>query len=157
MSFPQIRIPILSAQLFRCYAFTFSRSLSSRYLYNIHSSNNRRVVCDLIQHRRSLCSDTSSNSQLKLSVATTSKSSEFVGDEDNEIKGKMYIEFTCKKCTTRSGKYFSKLAYEKGIVIIRCDGCQSLHLIADNLGWIKDKHWKLEDCVKVDKKSVCIA
>lgn len=162
MSFPQIRIPILSVQLFSCYAFTSARSFSgypSRYLYNIQSSGDRSVVCNLssTQHRRSLCSDTSSNSQPTLPAATTSKSSEFLGDEDNEIKRKMYIEFTCKKCTTRSGKYFSKLAYEKGIVIIRCDGCQSLHLIADNLGWIKDKHWKLEDCVEVNKKSVSIA
>lgn len=29
----------------------------------------------------------------------------------------------------------SKHAYEKGVVIIKCDGCNSMHLIADHLGW----------------------
>ncbi|KAF6778893.1 hypothetical protein AHF37_01573 [Paragonimus kellicotti] len=78
-------------------------------------------------------------------------------DHDQEIKNKMYIEFTCKKCNHRSKKYFSKQAYQKGIVIIRCDGCENLHLIADNLGWIKDGHWKIEDAVKVDYKTVYVA
>ncbi|KAF5395205.1 Zf-DNL-domain-containing protein [Paragonimus heterotremus] len=78
-------------------------------------------------------------------------------DHDQEVKSKMYIEFTCKKCNHRSKKYFSKQAYQKGIVIIRCDGCENLHLIADNLGWIKDGHWKIEDAVKVDYKTVCVA
>jgi ribosomal protein L35AE/L33A len=29
----------------------------------------------------------------------------------------------------------SKKAYETGVVIIQCDGCESKHLIADHLGW----------------------
>lgn len=43
--------------------------------------------------------------------------------------------FTCNKCDTRCMKSFSKHSYDKGIVLVRCPGCQSLHLIADNLGW----------------------
>ncbi|CAL8076614.1 unnamed protein product [Calicophoron daubneyi] len=71
--------------------------------------------------------------------------------DDGVVKQKMYIEFTCKKCNHRSKKHFSKLAYEKGIVIIRCDGCQNLHLIADNLGWIKDNRWRLEDVIELKR------
>uniref|UniRef100_A0A0R3WZA4 RING-type domain-containing protein n=1 Tax=Hydatigena taeniaeformis TaxID=6205 RepID=A0A0R3WZA4_HYDTA len=51
----------------------------------------------------------------------------------------MSITFTCNVCKTRTQKFFSKLAYTRGLVIIRCPSCQSLHLIADNLGWIKEK------------------
>lgn len=32
----------------------------------------------------------------------------------------------------------SKHSYNNGIVIIKCDGCGKLHLIADRLGWFSD-------------------
>ncbi|NP_001280639.1 uncharacterized protein LOC103308295 [Acyrthosiphon pisum] len=57
---------------------------------------------------------------------------------ENEPTGKMQINFTCTVCNTRNSRRFSKLSYEKGIVIIECDGCSNNHLIADNLGWFPD-------------------
>lgn len=51
------------------------------------------------------------------------------------VPGRLAIVYTCEVCERRSAKTFSKHAYAKGIVLIRCDGCESLHLIADNLGW----------------------
>ncbi|MCQ2818490.1 MAG: DNL-type zinc finger protein, partial [archaeon] len=48
------------------------------------------------------------------------------------------IQFTCKRCNNRTTKMFSKHSYEKGIVIIRCEGCNGNHLIADNLGWFNE-------------------
>ena len=33
---------------------------------------------------------------------------------------------------------FSKHSYEKGVVIIQCDGCKGNHLIADNFGWFDE-------------------
>ncbi|KYN41869.1 DNL-type zinc finger protein [Trachymyrmex septentrionalis] len=58
--------------------------------------------------------------------------------ELGKLKGKLKLMFTCKKCKTRTSKMISKLAYNKGVVIVRCDGCNNNHLIADNLGWFSE-------------------
>jgi protein import protein ZIM17 len=43
---------------------------------------------------------------------------------------------------------FTKRAYHHGIVLIKCDGCQNFHLIADNLGWFEDSSTNVEDILK---------
>ncbi|XP_051116304.1 mitochondrial protein import protein ZIM17 isoform X2 [Andrographis paniculata] len=47
----------------------------------------------------------------------------------------LVMMFTCKVCDTRSMKTACRESYEKGVVVVRCDGCNNLHLIADRLGW----------------------
>ncbi|KAI9228132.1 MAG: DNL zinc finger-domain-containing protein, partial [Piptocephalis tieghemiana] len=61
---------------------------------------------------------------------------------------RLLLAFTCKRCNHRSHKTFSKTAYETGVVIIQCDGCQSRHLIADNKGWFRDGRVTIEDLVR---------
>ncbi|KEP66302.1 UNVERIFIED_CONTAM: DNL zinc finger protein [Hammondia hammondi] len=56
--------------------------------------------------------------------------------------------FTCKPCGKRSVKKFSKRAYHHGVVIIKCPHCESLHLIADHLGWFGAGPETLEDILK---------
>jgi len=52
--------------------------------------------------------------------------------------------FTCTVCETRSTRSFTKKAYNEGVVLIRCETCNSLHLIADNLGWFNDEKSNIE-------------
>ena len=68
--------------------------------------------------------------------------------------------FTCDVCNTRSAKTFSKHAYHTGVVLVRCDGCTNLHLVADHLGWMTDQvgngkvPGKLEDRLEEAGKSL---
>jgi len=69
---------------------------------------------------------------------------------DSEIKGSKYgtefyvIMFTCGVCDTRMTRKFTKKSYHEGVVIIRCESCDSNHLISDNLGWFEDDPVNIE-------------
>lgn len=72
-----------------------------------------------------------------------------------EIQGSLKLGFTCKKCNTRNdNKIISKLAYTKGVVIVRCDGCKNNHLIADNMGWFDNNRRNIEQILKKKGESV---
>ena len=78
----------------------------------------------------------------KLTEVSTAESAPSTRFEIGKVEGKLLLAFTCKVCNTRNSKSITKVAYTKGVVIVRCDGCQNNHLIADNLSWFTDMNGK---------------
>ncbi|KAJ7233092.1 DNL zinc finger-domain-containing protein [Mycena rebaudengoi] len=70
-------------------------------------------------------------------TATTTTTSQALPDA---LEPRLSMTFTCTAgdCTRRSTHEFSKRAYEKGLVLVQCPGCENRHLIADHLGWFKE-------------------
>lgn len=61
------------------------------------------------------------------------------------IYDKLLVDPRCQK---RSEETFSKQSYHHGTVIIRCEGCRNLHLIADHLKIISETKVELEDILQ---------
>ena len=52
------------------------------------------------------------------------------------------------RCQKRSEETFSKQSYHHGTIIIRCEGCRNLHLIADHLKIVSETRVELEDILQ---------
>ncbi|KAH9316848.1 hypothetical protein KI387_018617, partial [Taxus chinensis] len=83
------------------------------------------------------------------------KSVEFSAVSDTKVNKRhdLAMVYTCKVCETRSAKTMSRESYEKGIVIVRCSGCNNLHLIADRLGWFGEPS-SVEDLLRTKGEEI---
>ena len=75
------------------------------------------------------------------------------GAEKPNPRKDLYMMFTCGKCDTRAVKGFSRQAYDNGVVIVRCPGCQAQHLVADRYGWFGEPG-SVEDFLRENGETV---
>ena len=71
---------------------------------------------------------------------------------------KMLLRFTCTHAAADEArmttKLISKRAYERGVVLVRCDCCDRNHLIADHLGWFGEEGQTVEDIMHARGEAV---
>lgn len=84
--------------------------------------------------------DNSSENAVSIPQLPPSGDSSFLNDDSLRKKPfvanrKVQLQYTCNVCETRNTHSISRVAYHKGVVIVKCKGCDSQHLIVDHLGW----------------------
>ena len=109
----------------------------------------------MLQVLKSTLNSTETASAMTVNLSLVSSPSNRKQIVDKEVQGGQHgtggqymILFTCTNCDTKNTKKFNKNAYHHGVVLIRCDGCDKLHLIADNLGWFRDEKVNIEDLAR---------
>lgn len=128
--------------------YTLLRSHHSNQCINDNLCHGDRHTHDHHHHEEMCCKQQHTNEN-NLENNNLSKEENFNnGTPIGWIDPQVAIIYTCKLCSKRSMQQFSKNSYKNGTVVIRCPGCQALHLIADNLGIFTDEKSNIFDYLK---------
>ncbi|XP_022089003.1 uncharacterized protein LOC110978367 isoform X2 [Acanthaster planci] len=128
----------LKGDLFKCFGLTSMRpnhpfwQISSVMPPTVDQSSFGKHTMRPIHTGLRIFSNDQNNSNENKDVGTKTALGKIPDSE------RLNLIFTCKVCDTRSMKSISRIGYEKGVVIVKCPGCNKNHLIADNLGWFAD-------------------
>lgn len=132
--------PITSSLTIKSNKINVSQKIAPTYRHMSQQCGNLNHLCRplLRPYQQSLlgskrCFHTSKKVFMDSNTDETDSSSQ--SQALGSLEKRLAIQFTCKVCDHRQTKTFTKHAYEKGIVIVECDGCKNRHLIADNLSW----------------------
>lgn len=78
----------------------------------------------------------SNGSPLAASVSSNTSSGFPSANSNNAtafVSPKFELQYTCNVCETRNRVLINRMAYQKGMVVAICKGCDAKHWIADNL------------------------
>lgn len=136
------RLTALAFMTKRPYLFENKRMTQSIRIYSVGVENaekpkdlnqlklNDSSVDDIIDSKK--CEDD------KFPKTISEASQEVLREFNENIDEELCLTYSCNACSTRNSKSISKMAYTKGVVIVRCDKCQNTQLVTDHDKWIDD-------------------
>ncbi|KAI3517230.1 hypothetical protein L1887_16443 [Cichorium endivia] len=121
-------------------SFLVGDQFYKRQLRSLSETSNPTVKTT-VEEREASSSESIENSVSVAPSATEKTEVTFTAKSELKISPRhdLAMMYTCKVCETRSVKTISRESYEKGVVVVRCSGCDNYHLIADHLGIFGEK------------------
>ncbi|KJE94619.1 hypothetical protein CAOG_05239 [Capsaspora owczarzaki ATCC 30864] len=143
----------MSLLMHRACSCAFTAPVSTPAMHAV-AAGTRRLASSTAPPPPPPSSPTSQAAEQAAAHGATSESKPTPVGSIDPSQGRFLIAFTCKPCSHRNSKTISKHSYQKGVVLIRCDGCKQIHLIADNLNWFQTGHRNIEEILRAKGQTV---